>query len=77
MLEKRVEILSNAGLRGELLSSTALRSMEPEVDVGEYGGAAYFPDDCQMDAMRTISFIEKVFLFHYLKRRKKKRLLTP
>ncbi|KMZ69836.1 FAD-dependent oxidoreductase family protein [Zostera marina] len=59
MLEKRVEILSNAGLRGELLSSTALRSMEPEVDVGEYGGAAYFPDDCQMDAMRTISFIEK------------------
>lgn len=60
MLENRVKLLSEAGLRAEYLSVTDLLSMEPALEGGNVGGAAFLPDDCQLDAHRTVEFIEKV-----------------
>lgn len=60
MLEKRVMLLSEAGLRAEYLSATDLFSMESSLEGGNIGGAAFLPDDCQLDAHRTVEFIEKV-----------------
>ncbi|RWR80116.1 D-amino acid dehydrogenase-like protein [Cinnamomum micranthum f. kanehirae] len=59
MLENRVKLLSEAGLRAEYLSVTDLLSMEPALEGGNVGGAAFLPDDCQLDAHRTVEFIEK------------------
>ncbi|GLU03919.1 hypothetical protein SLE2022_210900 [Rubroshorea leprosula] len=59
MLKRRVNQLTEAGLRAEYLSSIDLLSKEPELFVGNDGGAAFFPDDCQLDACRAASFIEK------------------
>ncbi|OMO86808.1 FAD dependent oxidoreductase [Corchorus capsularis] len=60
MLRKRVRQLSEAGLRAEYLSSNELLSKEPDLFVGSDGAAAFLPDDCQLDAHRTVSYIEKV-----------------
>ncbi|XVE72661.1 hypothetical protein DITRI_Ditri11bG0056300 [Diplodiscus trichospermus] len=60
MLRKKVRQLSEAGLRAEYLSSNELLSKEPALLVGSDGGAAFVPDDCQLDARRTVSYIEKV-----------------
>ncbi|KAM4070357.1 hypothetical protein ACB094_12G159800 [Castanea mollissima] len=59
MLKRRVKQLSEAGLQAECLYSSDLLLEEPELAVGEDGGAAFVPDDCQFDAQRTASFIEK------------------
>uniref|UniRef100_A0A2P2NIP4 FAD-dependent oxidoreductase domain-containing protein 1 n=1 Tax=Rhizophora mucronata TaxID=61149 RepID=A0A2P2NIP4_RHIMU len=59
MLKRRVKLLCEAGLRAEYLSSGDLQSEEPELWVGEEGGAAFVPDDCQLDAMRSVAIIEK------------------
>ncbi|KAK9087917.1 hypothetical protein Syun_030311 [Stephania yunnanensis] len=59
MLEDRVELLSKAGLKAEYLSSHALLSKEPALEIGKEGGAAFIPDDCQIDASRAVAFIEK------------------
>ncbi|XP_020089836.1 uncharacterized protein LOC109711272 isoform X3 [Ananas comosus] len=58
-LEERVKVFTEAGLRAEYLSSSSLSSMEPALEVGKEGGAAFLPDDCQLDAHQTVSFIEK------------------
>ncbi|KAF2284599.1 hypothetical protein GH714_027475 [Hevea brasiliensis] len=58
-LKRRVKQLSKAGLRAEYLSSHDLQLVEPALEVGECGGAAFLPDDCQLDAQRTVAFIEK------------------
>lgn len=60
MLRRRVEELSQEGLRAEFLSTNDLLSEEPELVLEKEGGAAFFPDDCQLDAHRTVAFIEKV-----------------
>ncbi|XP_011009331.1 PREDICTED: LOW QUALITY PROTEIN: uncharacterized protein LOC105114479 [Populus euphratica] len=54
-----VKRLSEAGLRAEYLTSDALRLKEPELEVGKDGGAAFLPDDCQLDAQRAVAFIQK------------------
>lgn len=59
MLRRRVEELSQEGLRAEFLSTNDLLSEEPELVLEKEGGAAFFPDDCQLDAHRTVAFIEK------------------
>ncbi|KAL5861542.1 hypothetical protein ACOSQ4_002838 [Xanthoceras sorbifolium] len=59
-LKERVKQLSEAGLRAEYLSSNDLLLEEPALVVGEDSGAAFLPDDCQLDAMRTVAYIEKV-----------------
>ncbi|KAK9146139.1 hypothetical protein Sjap_006042 [Stephania japonica] len=59
MLKDRVELLSKAGLRAEYLSSHDLLSKEPALEIGKEGGAAFIPDDCQISALWTVSFIEK------------------
>ncbi|KAK4573531.1 hypothetical protein RGQ29_031474 [Quercus rubra] len=59
MLKRRVKQLSEAGLQAECLYSSDLLLEEPELAVGEDGGAAFVPDDCQFDAQHTASFIEK------------------
>ncbi|XP_055812901.1 uncharacterized protein LOC129882561 isoform X2 [Solanum dulcamara] len=59
MLKRRVEELSQEGLRAEFLSTNDLLSEEPELVLEKEGGAAFFPDDYQLDAHRTVAFIEK------------------
>ena len=60
MLELRVNLFNRAGLRAEYLSSSSLHSKEPALEVGEESGAAFFPEDCQLDAFQAVAFIEKV-----------------
>lgn len=60
MLEERVKVLSQAGVRAQYLSSHSLCSEEPALDVGTEGAAVFVPDDCQLDAYQTVSFIQKV-----------------
>lgn len=55
--------LSEAGLRAEYMYSHDLLQEEPALTVGEDGGAAFLPDDSQLDAQRTVAFIEKVSYF--------------
>lgn len=63
MLERRVKQQCEAGLRAEYLSATDLRIKEPELMVDKDTGAAFLPDDSQLDARRAVEFLEKVFVF--------------
>lgn len=60
VLRKKVEQFVDAGLGAEFLSSDDLLAREPALKLGEESGAAFMPDDCQLDARRTVAFIEKV-----------------
>lgn len=62
MLKKRVKQLSDAGLKAEYLCSSDLFNKEPALSVDEDSGAAFLPDDCQLDAHRTVAYIEKVVI---------------
>lgn len=69
-LKAKVNQLSEAGVRAEYLSNDDLLQEEPALAVGGDSGAAFLPDDCQLDAMRTVAYIEKVlsyldFIFAY------------
>ncbi|XP_042412111.1 glycine oxidase-like isoform X1 [Zingiber officinale] len=67
MLKKRVKQLNESGLRAEYLSTSSLQLKEPALKIGKEGGAAFVPDDCQLDASQTVAFIEegnKQFLSH-------------
>lgn len=66
MLKRRVSQLVEAGLGAEYLSSSDLRMKEPAVMVEKEGGAAFLPDDCQLDAHRAVAFIRKVSLLFLL-----------
>ncbi|KAK3031860.1 hypothetical protein RJ639_035997 [Escallonia herrerae] len=59
MLKERVGQLSEAGIKAEFLSSKELLVEEPELVLGKEGGAAFVPDDYQLDAQRTVAYIEK------------------
>ena len=63
LLKRRVQQLSEAGLQAEYLSGHDLLQEEPALLVGEDSSAAFLPDDCQLDAQRTVAFIEKVSYF--------------
>lgn len=66
-LKSRVEQLLEAGLEASFLSCDDLQSEEPALMLGSEGGAAFVPDDYQIDARRTVAFIEKVTLkIHFL-----------
>ncbi|XP_011628676.1 uncharacterized protein LOC18448548 isoform X1 [Amborella trichopoda] len=58
-LQERVRLLSEAGLKVQYLPASDLLKKEPSLDVGSEGGAAFVLDDCQLDAQRTVEFIEK------------------
>lgn len=58
-LERRVQQLSKAGIKAEYLSNNDLAIREPELGINHQTGAAFLPDDCQLDAYRTVAFIEK------------------
>lgn len=58
-LKGKVDQLSKAGLKAELLSSTDLLEVEPALVIGEEGCAAFLPDDYQLDARRSVAYIEK------------------
>ncbi|GKD10720.1 hypothetical protein Tco_1190405, partial [Tanacetum coccineum] len=45
-LKGKVDQLSKAGFRGELLSSTDLLEVEPALVINEEGGASFCLDDC-------------------------------
>ncbi|XP_022143543.1 uncharacterized protein LOC111013420 isoform X2 [Momordica charantia] len=59
ILKRKVKQLSEVGLEAEFLSGVDLLSMEPALSVGDNCGAAFVPNDCQLDAHRTVAFIEK------------------
>ncbi|ONH92681.1 hypothetical protein PRUPE_8G189100 [Prunus persica] len=59
MLKRRVKLLCEAGLRAEYLSAIDLLVKEPELMVDKDTGAAFLPDDCQLDARRAVEFLEK------------------
>ncbi|KAJ1375297.1 hypothetical protein SESBI_51168, partial [Sesbania bispinosa] len=60
MLKGRVKLLSEAGLKAEYLCSSDLLKQEPDLLVDKDSAAAFLPDDCQLDAHRTVAYIEKV-----------------
>ncbi|GAU29620.1 hypothetical protein TSUD_164700 [Trifolium subterraneum] len=59
MLQARAKQLSEAGLIAEYLSSSDLSKREPDLLVDNDTSAAFLPDDCQLDAHRTVAYIEK------------------
>ncbi|PON65950.1 FAD dependent oxidoreductase [Trema orientale] len=59
VLKRQVKLLQDAGLRSEYLSASDLLSKEPAVMVDSDSGAAFLPDDCQLDAQRTVDVILK------------------
>ncbi|XP_020207004.1 uncharacterized protein LOC109792033 [Cajanus cajan] len=59
MLKGRVKQLCEAGLKPEYLCSSDLFKEEPDLLVDKDTAAAYLPDDCQLDAYRTVAYIEK------------------
>ncbi|XP_024020845.1 uncharacterized protein LOC21390844 isoform X2 [Morus notabilis] len=59
VLKRRVKLLSDAGLRSEYLSASDLLLKEPALMVEKDSGAAFVPDDCQLDARRAIDVILK------------------
>ncbi|XP_061339768.1 uncharacterized protein LOC133286379 isoform X2 [Gastrolobium bilobum] len=59
MLKGRVRQLSEAGLNAEYLCSSDLFKQEPDLLVDKDSAAAFLPDDCQLDAHRTVAYIEK------------------
>lgn len=58
-LQERVKLLSKAGIRAEFFSAASMHQIEPAVEVGKEGGAAFIPDDSQIDAKLAASFIQK------------------
>ncbi|KAJ1290395.1 hypothetical protein BS78_02G239900 [Paspalum vaginatum] len=58
-LEEKTKVLSQAGIHAELLSASSLHALEPAVSVGKDGGAMFLSQDCQIDAFRAVSLIEK------------------
>src|ERR1044072_2225875 len=60
MLKGRVKQLIEAGLKAEYLCSSDLLKQEPDLSVDKDSAAAFLPDDCQLDAHRTVAYIEKV-----------------
>ncbi|MED6211641.1 hypothetical protein PIB30_075705 [Stylosanthes scabra] len=60
MLKGRVKKLSEAGLKAEYLCSSDLSKQEPDLFVDNDSAGAFLPDDCQLDASHTVSYIEKV-----------------
>ncbi|KAL0370958.1 UNVERIFIED_CONTAM: hypothetical protein Sangu_0413900 [Sesamum angustifolium] len=59
LLMRKVKQLADAGLGAEFLSHDDLLSEEPALKLGEECGAAFMPDDCQLDARCAVAFIEK------------------
>ncbi|XP_022635297.1 uncharacterized protein LOC106759497 isoform X2 [Vigna radiata var. radiata] len=59
MLKGRVKQLCEAGLKAEYLSSSDLFKEEPDLLVDQDSAAAFLPVDCQLDAHRTVEYIEK------------------
>ncbi|KAM5562921.1 hypothetical protein ABKV19_017884 [Rosa sericea] len=59
VLKRMVKQQCEAGVRSEYLSATDLRIKEPELRVDKDTGAAFLPDDSQLDAHRAVEFLEK------------------
>ncbi|XP_048127022.1 uncharacterized oxidoreductase in pyp 5'region isoform X2 [Rhodamnia argentea] len=59
LLERRVKQFSEAGVEAEFLSSRELLLKEPALSVDKESGAALLPNDCQLDAHRTVAFVEE------------------
>ncbi|KAF3435126.1 hypothetical protein FNV43_RR22213 [Rhamnella rubrinervis] len=59
-LKRRVTLLHDAGLRAEYLSGSDLLLEEPDLLVDKDTGAAFLPDDYQLDAQRAVAYIQKV-----------------
>ncbi|KAL8088143.1 hypothetical protein AgCh_038062 [Apium graveolens] len=60
VLKQRVDQLSKAGFKAQILSSTDLLVQEPALELDREGGASCLLDDYQLDARQTVAYIEKV-----------------
>ncbi|KAJ4946693.1 hypothetical protein NE237_008306 [Protea cynaroides] len=60
MLRDKVTWLTEAGVEVEYISGHSLVLKEPALDVGKEGGAAFLPEESQLDALRAVAFIEKL-----------------
>ncbi|EPS64376.1 oxidoreductase [Genlisea aurea] len=59
VLQEKVQKLRDSGVDAKFLSHDDLLVEEPALELNEEGGAAFVPDDCQIDAKRAVAFIEK------------------
>lgn len=50
--QAKAETMNGAGVRAEVLDSTGLRSLEPNL-ASDLAGGVFFPDDAQIDARRA------------------------
>ncbi|MQM06785.1 hypothetical protein Taro_039617 [Colocasia esculenta] len=66
VLQEKVKMLNKAGLGAVYLSASSLALEEPALDVGPDWGAVFYLDDCQLDAQRTVSFIQQVVFRPFL-----------
>lgn len=65
-LKQKVHELSEGGLRAEYLSSADLFLKEPAILVDDETGAAFLPDDSQLDAHRAVAYIEGWLVFSWV-----------
>lgn len=56
-LQQRAEALCKGGVQAEFLESSALREVEPQLQVGAKGSAIRTSDDCQIDAQLAAAYI--------------------
>lgn len=60
ILRRKVEQLVDAGLGAKFLDSDELLMEEPALKLEGECGAAFMPDDSQLDARVAVAFLEKV-----------------
>lgn len=61
-LESHVDKIAAAGVNAEFLTPSQVSEVEPSLEIGYEGGAAFVPDDSQIDAALAVTFIRRVGL---------------
>lgn len=59
-LQAHVEQLNAAGINAEYLTASALLKVEPSLAVDSDGGAAFVPEDSQIDAALAVGLFREV-----------------
>lgn len=62
-LESHVEEMNAAGVDAEFLTACEVGELEPSIEVGHEGGAAFVRGDSQIDAALAVALICQVGLF--------------
>lgn len=59
-LESHVDKIAAAGVNAEFLTPSQVSEVEPSLEIGHEGGAAFVPGDSQIDAALAVAFIRQV-----------------